>query len=143
GPDLGVDLAVALEKVPALAPIQPALELLAGHGVETERPVHLPQHVIGRGVAELELLAPGGDLALDELAHGVADHPLLFGPLEHGGRVGGSPCVRHPGQGRYRPIGRFGDTLQEKVTRAAKTTTLSSRRVVRENASPGAWGARD
>jgi hypothetical protein len=59
-------------------------EAVAGHGVHAEGAEQLAEDVVGREVAVLELLPARRDLGEDELAHRVADHDLLFGPLVHG-----------------------------------------------------------
>src|SRR5207302_8970353 len=98
-----------------------------------------PQHVVGRRVAELELVPSGGDLALYELTYGVADHPLLFGPLEHG-RHANQPARSTSWPTAHRPYGRFVDTRQEGMTPVANASILISRKVAggRRDDSAGA-----
>src|SRR5262249_27320360 len=59
------------------------LELLSGERVEPEGAEHLAEDVVRGNIAELELLAMGADLVVDELAHRVAHHRVLLTPLEH------------------------------------------------------------
>ena len=58
-------------------------EPVAGQLVHSEGGVQLPDDVVGRQVAVLELVDVGHHLGLDEPPDGVADHQLLFGPFEH------------------------------------------------------------
>ena len=78
--------AVALAPLALLARLlglDAPLEALARHRVHAERGEELAQDVVRRQIAVLELVALRDDLGLDELADGVPDHLLLFGPLEH------------------------------------------------------------
>jgi SAM-dependent methyltransferase len=56
----------------------------------------------------LELLASGGDLGLDELPYGVADHQLLVGPLVHGGHCTVRPMATEGELGYFDAIGDEG-----------------------------------
>ncbi len=84
--------------------VDPALERVARHRVHAERGVQLPQEVVRRQVAVLELLPVRTDLVVDELPHGVADHLELFRPFVHGPHRTGNrhvsvrqwPCSLHP-----------------------------------------------
>ncbi len=61
-----------------LLPLDLLLEALASHRVHAEGREELAQDVVGREVAELELVTLRRDLGLDELADRVPDHQLLF-----------------------------------------------------------------
>ena len=78
------------------------LELLARHDVHAERGEQLAQDVVGRQITVLELVALGHDLRLDELADGIADHLMLFGPFEHGATVRAPNAMGRPVRARCR-----------------------------------------
>src|SRR5207237_10419491 len=79
----------ALARLASLLGLDAALEALARHRVHAERREELAQEVVGRKVAVLQFVTLGDDFRRHELADGITDHLLLFGPLEHGHKLGG------------------------------------------------------
>ena len=96
----------SLRRRRVLLGVDAPVEAVGGHLVHAEGLVELPQQVVGREIAVLELLAVRADLGVDERAHRVTNHHQLFGPLEHRtlpvrrrhrrGRRGGGPGGRLP-----------------------------------------------
>ncbi len=64
-------------------------EPVAGELVHSEGRVQLPDDVVGRKIAELELVDVRHHLGLDEPPDRIADHQLLLGPFEHRAPPGG------------------------------------------------------
>ena len=118
--------ATALPRRDGLLALDALLEALALHGVHAEGREQLAQQVVGRHVAELELLAVGPDLTVDEVADRLANHLLLFGPLVHGAL----PARRQPAPGELdRSVKLPDDPRADRTARG--------RRAIRTSRDPG------
>ena len=107
------------------------VEALGRHRVEPEGGEELPDQVVRRQVAVLELVLVRPDLLVDEGPDGVPDGQLVLGPREHAPRLDGSDPLEHRPRGH-----RAAGTHRDQRPRGVGALQL----VQRGRDQPGAGG---